>query len=79
MFCLKKYIAKKHKLDDVSTDVATLVSHATQEYLRGILEKLNIVSQHRLDMSMRVRNLFFLIILNNTYLRLIKLTILNKD
>lgn len=52
----KKFVdcAKKHKLEDVSTDVATLVSHATQEYLRNIIEKLNVVTQHRLDMSMRV-------------------------
>lgn len=41
-------------MDDVAVDVATLVSHATQEYLRNIIEKLNVVSQHRLDMSMRV-------------------------
>ncbi|RNA38099.1 transcription initiation factor TFIID subunit, partial [Brachionus plicatilis] len=60
MILHKKFveIAKKHKLDDVSVDVATLVSHATQEYLRGILEKLNVVSQHRLDLSMRV-NIYF--------------------
>ena len=51
-------IAKKHKLDDVSADVATLVSHATQEYLRSILEKLNIASQHRLDNSMRTNDAY---------------------
>lgn len=52
----KKFVesAKKYKLDDVSADVATLVSHAAQEYLRNIVEKLNVVTQHRLDMSMRV-------------------------
>ena len=33
--------------------MATLVSHATQEYLRTIIEKLNVASQHRLDMSMK--------------------------
>jgi S-adenosylmethionine synthetase len=46
--------AKKHKLEDVSIDVATLVSHATQEYLRNILEKLNTITQHRIDLSLRV-------------------------
>ncbi len=61
-------IAKKYKVDDVSVDVATLVSHATQEYLRNIIEKLNVVTQHRLDMSMRVKKneyiyfLFYLLI-----------------
>jgi hypothetical protein len=34
--------------------VATLLSHATQEYLRNIIEKLNIIAQHRLDLSVRV-------------------------
>lgn len=29
------------------------MSHATQEYLRTIIEKLNVASQHRLDMSMK--------------------------
>merc|ERR1712150_37451 len=51
----KKFVdcAKKYKLDDVNGDVATLVSHATQEYLRNIIAKLNVVTQHRLDMAMR--------------------------
>ena len=52
----KKFVelSKKHKIDDVAVDVATLISHATQEFLRGLIEKLNVVAQHRLDMSMRV-------------------------
>lgn len=52
----KKFVelSKKHKIDDVAVDVAALISHATQEFLRGLLEKLNVVAQHRLDMSMRV-------------------------
>ncbi len=56
----KKFVesAKRYKLDDVSADVATLVSHAAQEYLRNIIEKLNVVTQHRLDMSMRVSAIY---------------------
>jgi hypothetical protein len=53
-----KFKAKKHKLEDVSFDVAMLVSHATQEYLRNILEKLNSITQHRIDLSIRVRGEF---------------------
>jgi len=51
----KKFVecAKRYKLEDVNADVATLVSHATQEYLRNIICKLNVVTQHRLDMAMR--------------------------
>ncbi len=55
MILHKKFVecAKKYKLEDVNAEVATLVSHATQEYLRNIICKLNVVTQHRLDMSMR--------------------------
>jgi hypothetical protein len=56
-FLHKKFVdmARKHKLDDVATEVATLISHATQEYLKNLLEKLDVVAQHRLDLSTRVR------------------------
>ena len=50
----KQTTARKHKLDDVSVDVAALVANATQSYLKNIIEKLNVVAQHRLDLSMRV-------------------------
>ena len=49
-------IARKHKLEDVSIEVAALISQATQEYMRNLLEKLNVVAQHRLDMSMRTND-----------------------
>ncbi|XP_062280140.1 transcription initiation factor TFIID subunit 4 [Scomber scombrus] len=32
---------------DVGPEVVTLVSHATQEYLRGMLEKLTVMAEHR--------------------------------
>ena len=43
------FTAKKHGLSDVSQDVFNLVSHATQERLRNILEKLSTISLHRLE------------------------------
>ncbi|XP_061189986.1 transcription initiation factor TFIID subunit 4-like isoform X2 [Saccostrea echinata] len=42
-------IAKKHGLDDISSDVANLVSHATQERLRDLLEKLDTIAEHRIE------------------------------
>ncbi|CAH3020315.1 unnamed protein product [Porites evermanni] len=42
-------LAKKHGLTDVSQDVVSLVSHATQERLRNILEKISTISLHRLE------------------------------
>uniref|UniRef100_A0A3P8UR56 Transcription initiation factor TFIID component TAF4 C-terminal domain-containing protein n=1 Tax=Cynoglossus semilaevis TaxID=244447 RepID=A0A3P8UR56_CYNSE len=32
---------------DISAEVVTLVSHATQEYLRGLLEKVTVIAEHR--------------------------------
>lgn len=32
---------------DVGPDVVALVSHATQEFLRGLLEKLTVMAEHR--------------------------------
>ena len=43
------FAAKKHGLDDVSSDVANLVSHATQERLRDVLEKLDTIAEHRIE------------------------------
>lgn len=41
--------AKKQGLDDISSDVANLVSHATQERLRDLLEKLDTIAEHRIE------------------------------
>ncbi|CAH3042814.1 unnamed protein product [Pocillopora meandrina] len=42
-------LARKHGVSDVSQDVLNLVSHATQERLRNILEKVSTISLHRLE------------------------------
>lgn len=39
----------RHGLDEPSLDVAFLISHATQEYLKNITEKLSVISEHRMD------------------------------
>lgn len=41
--------ATKHGLDDPSNEVAALISHATQEYLKNIIEKLAVITDHRVD------------------------------
>uniref|UniRef100_A0A672ZQX7 Transcription initiation factor TFIID component TAF4 C-terminal domain-containing protein n=1 Tax=Sphaeramia orbicularis TaxID=375764 RepID=A0A672ZQX7_9TELE len=40
---------------DVGPEVVALVSHATQEYLRGILEKLTLMAEHRKS-ALKVRH-----------------------
>ncbi|XP_072398655.1 transcription initiation factor TFIID subunit 4 isoform X4 [Diabrotica undecimpunctata] len=39
----------KHGLDEPGTDVAACISHAAQERLRDLIEKLSVISEHRLD------------------------------
>ena len=41
---------RKHGLDDVPQEVANLVSHATQERLRNIVERLSVIAEHRLEL-----------------------------
>uniref|UniRef100_A0A8C0G8U4 TATA-box binding protein associated factor 4b n=1 Tax=Chelonoidis abingdonii TaxID=106734 RepID=A0A8C0G8U4_CHEAB len=40
-------IGKRHDIMEPNSDVVNLISHATQERLRGLLEKLTIIAQHR--------------------------------
>lgn len=45
-------LASKHGIEEVSADVAALVSHATEEHLKTLLEKLSAIAEHRQE-SMR--------------------------
>lgn len=40
-------ITKKYNLSEPSKDVITMVSHATQEHLKNIVERLGILAEHR--------------------------------
>ncbi|CAI5779618.1 transcription initiation factor TFIID subunit 4B [Podarcis lilfordi] len=40
-------MGKSHDITEVNSDVLNLISHATQERLRGLLEKLTVIAQHR--------------------------------
>ncbi|NWU49204.1 TAF4B factor, partial [Dromas ardeola] len=42
-------IGKRHDIMGLNSDVVNLISHATQERLRGLLEKLTVIAQHRLS------------------------------
>ncbi|XP_023569099.1 transcription initiation factor TFIID subunit 4B, partial [Octodon degus] len=41
-------IGKRHDITQFNSDAVNLISHATQERLRGLLEKLTTVAQHRM-------------------------------
>ncbi|XP_030331652.1 transcription initiation factor TFIID subunit 4B [Strigops habroptila] len=42
-------IGKRHDIMELNCDVVNLISHATQERLRGLLEKLTVIAQHRVS------------------------------
>ncbi|NXK04854.1 TAF4B factor, partial [Herpetotheres cachinnans] len=42
-------IGKRHDVMELNSDVVNLISHATQERLRGLLEKLTVIAQHRVS------------------------------
>ncbi|XP_050689481.1 transcription initiation factor TFIID subunit 4-like isoform X2 [Eriocheir sinensis] len=44
-----RQICSKYGLDDAPKDVVAMVSHATQERLKTIVEKLAVISDHRLE------------------------------
>ncbi|XP_075776928.1 transcription initiation factor TFIID subunit 4B isoform X2 [Pelodiscus sinensis] len=41
-------IGRRHDIMEPNSDVVNLISHATQERLRGLLEKLTVIAQHRM-------------------------------
>lgn len=38
-------------MDEPNPEVVALVSHAAQERLKNILEKLNVIAEHRVDFN----------------------------
>lgn len=44
-------IARKHGLEEPNMDVASLISHATQERLKNLVEKLAVIAEHRIDLN----------------------------
>lgn len=42
-------IVARHGLEEPSSEVAVLISHACQERLKNIVEKLAVVAEHRID------------------------------
>ncbi|XP_044269898.1 transcription initiation factor TFIID subunit 4 isoform X2 [Tribolium madens] len=45
-----RQIVMKHGLEEPSADVAACISHAAQERLKNLIEKLAIITEHRLEM-----------------------------
>ncbi|XP_075561821.1 transcription initiation factor TFIID subunit 4B [Pelecanus crispus] len=43
------FTCKRHDIMELNSDVVNLISHATQERLRGLLEKLTVIAQHRVS------------------------------
>ncbi|XP_055490269.1 transcription initiation factor TFIID subunit 4-like [Leucoraja erinacea] len=43
-------IGKKHGVTEVDSEVLSTISHATQEHLRELVEKITVIAQHRMMM-----------------------------
>lgn len=57
-----RQIIAKHGLEEPSNEVAVLISHAAQERLKNIVEKLAVIAEHRIDIikvTLIVRFFFF--------------------
>jgi transcription initiation factor TFIID subunit 4 len=53
-YCLS---VAQHGLEEPSSEVAALISHATQERLKNIVEKLAVIAEHRIDL-IKVRGMW---------------------
>lgn len=42
-------LAKKLGITDVPAEVVTFISHATQNRLRTVIEKVTVITQHRME------------------------------
>lgn len=47
---------RRYGLSDVSDEFLVLLSHATQERMKGVVEKLTQISQHRLNVLKVITN-----------------------
>lgn len=43
------FLARKYGINDVSGDTVNIISHAAQERLRDIVEKLSTIAEHRIE------------------------------
>ncbi|KAL0115765.1 hypothetical protein PUN28_010945 [Cardiocondyla obscurior] len=46
-----KQIASSHGLEEPNQEVAALISHAVQERLKNLVEKLAVITEHRIDLN----------------------------
>lgn len=43
------FLAQKRGLEEISPDVVTLISHASQTRLKTLIEKLSVIAEHRTE------------------------------
>lgn len=48
-----KAVSAKHNLEEPPVEVASLLSHAVQERLKTLIEKLAVIAQHRIDLVVK--------------------------
>lgn len=57
-------LVSSYGLEEPNQEVAALISHATQERLKNLVEKLAIIAEHRIDFS-KVRSIHCNKLINN--------------
>lgn len=57
MTLLPLFAAVKYGIEEIPSDVVALISHATQERLKTLVQKLGVVAEHRLE-NIKVRKDF---------------------
>lgn len=45
----KIFLVSSYGLEEPNQEVAALISHATQERLKNLVEKLAVIAEHRID------------------------------
>lgn len=48
------FLVSSHGLEEPNFEVAAIISHATQERLKNLVEKLAVIAEHRVDLNLHL-------------------------
>ena len=52
-----KILVNSYGLDEPNPEVASLISHAAQERLKNLIEKLAVIAEHRIDLNKVIKRI----------------------
>ena len=59
--------ASEYDMEEPSKDVISIISHAVQERLKTLVEKLGVIAEHRLDLLKVRKDLILDLFLNDSF------------